>query len=73
MLVVVVCGVEVMVNETQRLTARDGQAQDYYGYDVGVSGDWLVVGAPFDDDKVSTRAPCTCTTTTARGTGRTSS
>lgn len=39
--------------ELPKLVAADGATFDEFGYDVGVSGDTLVVGSPFDDDKGS--------------------
>ena len=33
----------------QQLTASDGAASDQFGYSVSISGDTIVVGAPFDD------------------------
>ncbi|MTI29216.1 FG-GAP repeat protein, partial [Xanthovirga aplysinae] len=41
------------MNETIKLTASDGAEYDYFGYSVSISGDQLVVGAYFDDDKGS--------------------
>ena len=35
--------------ETAELTASDAAAQDRYGYSVGVSGDTIAVGAPYND------------------------
>jgi len=34
-----------------KLTAWDGGAQDYFGLSVSVDGDYVIVGAPYDDDK----------------------
>jgi hypothetical protein len=34
-----------------KLTASDGAASDYFGYSVAISGDTVVVGALYDDDK----------------------
>ncbi len=36
-----------------RLTAPDGAASDWFGYSVAVSGDTVLVGAYWDDDKAS--------------------
>lgn len=36
--------------EQTKLTAPDGEYFDGFGYDVGISGDYTVVGAPGDDD-----------------------
>ncbi len=33
-----------------KLAALDGAAEDLFGWSVAISGDWIVVGAPFDDD-----------------------
>ena len=38
------------MTQTAKLTASDGVANDYFGYSVSISGDTVVVGAPFDDD-----------------------
>ena len=35
--------------QQQKLTAADGAAGDQFGYSVAISGDTVVVGAPFDD------------------------
>ena len=39
--------------QTQKLTASDGAASDYFGYSTSISGDGstIVVGAYLDDDK----------------------
>lgn len=37
--------------QQQKLTASDAAADDQFGYAVGVSGDTIVVGSRFDDDK----------------------
>jgi hypothetical protein len=37
-------------NETQKLTAGDGAAEDAFGDSVSIDGEHLVVGAPGDDD-----------------------
>jgi hypothetical protein len=34
-----------------KLVAGDGGASDYFGTSVSISGDYAIVGAPFDDDK----------------------
>jgi len=34
-----------------KLKAVDGVAYDYFGFSVAISGDTIVVGAPYDDDK----------------------
>jgi hypothetical protein len=34
-----------------KLTARDGAADDYFGYSVAISGNSIVIGAIFDDDQ----------------------
>ncbi len=34
-----------------KLTAWDGGAQDYFGLSVSIDGDYIIVGAPYDDDK----------------------
>ncbi len=36
--------------EVTKLTASDGEASDYFGYSVSISGDTIVVGAYGDDD-----------------------
>ena len=36
-----------------KLTASDGTAGDYFGWSVAISGDTVVVGARYDDDKAS--------------------
>lgn len=36
-------------NETAKLTAFDGAAEDWLGYSVAIDGDTVVVGAPSDD------------------------
>jgi hypothetical protein len=33
-----------------KLTAGDGAAGDWFGMSVSISGDYAIVGAPFDDD-----------------------
>lgn len=39
--------------ETAKLTASDGEAGDYFGYSVAISGDTIVIGAYGDDDNGS--------------------
>jgi hypothetical protein len=39
--------------ETQMLTASDGAAGDCFGWSVSISGDYAVVGAPYDDSNGS--------------------
>ena len=39
--------------ELQALFASDGQSFDEAGTDVGIDGEWAIVGAPFDDDVAS--------------------
>jgi hypothetical protein len=36
--------------QVAKLTASDGAAGDWFGYSVAISGDTVVVGAPYDDD-----------------------
>ena len=36
--------------QVQKLAASDAQADDYFGQSISASGDWLIVGAPEDDD-----------------------
>jgi len=36
-------------SQQQQLNAADGAAQDNFGYSVGISGETVIVGAPFDD------------------------
>ena len=36
--------------ESAKLTASDGAANDYFGYSVAISGDTVVIGAFWDDD-----------------------
>ncbi|MCH7886066.1 MAG: FG-GAP repeat protein, partial [Planctomycetes bacterium] len=38
-----------VLNELQKLTASDAAEGDQFGSAVSVSGDWAIVGAPFDD------------------------
>jgi hypothetical protein len=40
-------------SEQQKLTSSDGAAADYFGVQVGISGDTVVIGADYDDDKGS--------------------
>lgn len=37
-------------SETQKLTANDGAAADFFGLSVQVQGNLAIVGSPFDDD-----------------------
>ena len=37
--------------QVKKITASDGEALDYFGYSVSISGDTVVVGAYEDDDK----------------------
>ena len=37
-------------NETQKLLASDGQPDDRFGWSVGISGDYAIVGAFWDDN-----------------------
>ena len=37
----------------KKITAFDGAADDYFGYNVSISGDTVVVGAVEDDDNGS--------------------
>ncbi|NNG02371.1 MAG: hypothetical protein HKM93_23545 [Desulfobacteraceae bacterium] len=39
--------------QVKKITAADGAAGDWFGYSVSISGDTLVVGAYWDDDKGS--------------------
>ena len=43
-------------NETQKLTASDGQPDDRFGYSVGISGDYAIVGANWDDNSGGSQA-----------------
>ncbi|HOH96124.1 MAG TPA: T9SS type A sorting domain-containing protein, partial [Candidatus Enterocola sp.] len=43
----------VDMNETAKLTPSDGAGGDKFGYSVGISGNTIVVGAPYDADGVS--------------------
>ncbi|MHB8788683.1 MAG: thrombospondin type 3 repeat-containing protein [Desulfobulbaceae bacterium] len=38
------------MTQTAKLTAGDGAAQDQFGRSIAISGDTIVVGAPYDDD-----------------------
>ena len=40
-------------SQDAKLSANDGQAYDYFGYSVSLSGDYAVVGAYLDNDKGS--------------------
>jgi len=44
-------GVEYL--QRAKLTADDGAADDQFGWSVSISGDTMVVGARYDDDKGS--------------------
>ncbi|HUS99979.1 MAG TPA: FG-GAP repeat protein [Candidatus Thermoplasmatota archaeon] len=46
------CG-RVAWNETQKLLASDGAAEDVFGSSVSLDGDTLLIGASYDDDKGS--------------------
>ena len=37
--------------QASKLVANDGATEDYFGRSVAISGDRIVVGAPYDDDK----------------------
>ncbi|KPA12838.1 PKD domain-containing protein [Candidatus Magnetomorum sp. HK-1] len=39
--------------QTAKLTASDRAASDVFGYAVGISGDYAIIGARYDDDKGS--------------------
>jgi len=39
--------------QQQKLTASDGAAYDSFGYSVSISADYVIVGAPYDDDNGS--------------------
>jgi len=43
-------GEETSWTEQQKLTASDGEAADFFGYSVSISGDTIAVGAKYDDD-----------------------
>ena len=36
--------------EVAKLTASDGAEEDYFGYSVSISGETVLIGAPWDDD-----------------------
>jgi hypothetical protein len=38
-------------SEQAKKTASDGAAGDYFGYSASISGDYAIVGAPWDNDK----------------------
>ncbi|MBN2243444.1 MAG: FG-GAP repeat protein [Acidobacteria bacterium] len=38
-------------SQQQKLTASDGAAGDYFGWSVAITGDTVVIGADYDDDK----------------------
>jgi hypothetical protein len=42
-----------MWTQQQKLLASDGAASDYFGQSVSISGDYAIVGAPYDDDNGS--------------------
>ena len=42
--------VDDFISESAKLTASDGDFEDYFGYSVSISGDSVVVGAYRDDD-----------------------
>ena len=37
-------------NQTQKLTASDADGNDFFGYSVSINGNYVIVGAPFNDD-----------------------
>ncbi len=37
-------------NQFEKITASDGEAYDYYGYSVSISGNYAIAGAYWDDD-----------------------
>ncbi len=37
-------------SQQAKLTASDGAADDYFGFSVSISGDYAIVGTPYDDD-----------------------
>jgi hypothetical protein len=39
------------MTETEKLTASDGAEDDYFGFSVAVSGNTIMIGAYYDDDK----------------------
>ena len=43
----------VIWNQVEKLVASDGGYQDFFGTSVSISGDYAVVGAPYDDDNGS--------------------
>ena len=38
------------VTEDKKITASDGDVDDFFGESLAISGDTVVVGAPFDDE-----------------------
>ena len=52
-LLTITAGLRAQWVEESKLTASDGVASDYFGYSVGVSGDFAILGAYGDDDKGS--------------------
>jgi hypothetical protein len=38
------------IHERQKLTASDAAQEDGFGYSVSISGNWGIIGAPYDDD-----------------------
>ena len=36
-------------NQDQKIVASDRDANDYFGYDVSISGNYILVGAPYED------------------------
>jgi len=39
--------------KVQKIVPTDGAASDHFGYAVSISGDYAIIGAPYDDDKAS--------------------
>ncbi|MEW6746354.1 MAG: FG-GAP repeat protein [Planctomycetota bacterium] len=46
-----VAGGQCTVTELTRIVPSDGAPEDYFGWSVAQSGDWLLVGACLDDDR----------------------
>ena len=44
---------DTSINQIAKLTASDGYSNDYFGYSVSISGDYIAVGAYGDDDNGS--------------------
>lgn len=44
---------ENALSTMQKLIASDGAAEDYLGYSVSISGNFAVVGAPYDNDGIN--------------------